>query len=98
MIDMTRFRVHPRAAAPQLSCKGFRLTDVYASYSYAKACAFHRCECMCRDCDGSNFRIVSHNSFSFAVAFEFVNPENGRAMVAHITSRYNHAYYIDEVN
>lgn len=94
MSVMNSFKVHPRAKAPNLYREGFGLGDVYAKFSNEKDAAWDRCYDMCRELNGTGFRITAHNTFGFSVAFEFVNPENGRMMLAHITPRIHHAYYI----
>ena len=46
------------------------LSDVYGRHSEAKAIAMARCRYWCEQLDGTGFRITSHNSQFFSVAFE----------------------------
>jgi hypothetical protein len=75
--------------------RGNSLSEVYGSYSSAKAAAWERCERLCSDLDGFNLCITSANSFVFTAQFEFDNPENGRPMVCHITPSRTYAMYLD---
>ena len=88
------FEVHPRAAAPGNCIEGVRLSDVYDSYSYAKERAYDYCKALEEEFDGWNGGIVSHNTFTFTYMFDFVHPETGEIMRAHITPAHNHAYYL----
>ena len=92
---MKLFTVHPKAKAPNPRAIGYTLSDVYGSYSYAKAYAYHGCKKLCERCGGSNFCITSANTFAFTVSFDFINPDDNRPMRAIITRVYNHAYYLD---
>ena len=51
-------------------CEGCTLNEVYGSYSYAKYQAFLNCLFKCSGEGGRNFRIFSHNTFGFSVAWE----------------------------
>lgn len=88
MSVMNRFKVHLHTKAPNLYREGFSLGDVYVTFSNEKGEAWDRCYDVCRELNGTGFRIAAHNTFGFSVAFEFVNPENVRMMLAHITPRY----------
>ena len=44
--------------------------------------------------DGFDGGITSHNTFGFVYMFDFVNPDTGELMRAHITPYHNHAYYL----
>lgn len=51
--------------------EGYRLSDVYGSYSTAKTQAYENCFLKYVSANKSkNFRIFSHNSFGFSVAWE----------------------------
>ena len=75
--------------------RGNSLSQVYGSYSSAKAAAWEHCESLCSDLDGHHLCITSANAFIFTAQFEFVNPENGRPMVCHITPTQTYAMYLD---
>ena len=92
---MKLFIIHPKTKAPNPLTIGNTLGDVYGRYSDAKADAYHACKKLCERCDGYNFRITSANTFAFTVSFDFINPDDNRAMRAIITPTYNHAYYLD---
>ena len=74
---------------------GNSLSEVYGSYSSAKAAAWRHCESLCSELDGHYLCITSVNNFMFTAQFEFDNPENGRPMVCHITPSRTYAMYID---
>lgn len=78
--------------------RGNRLSEVYGRYSSAKADAWEECERICAELDGRNLCITSANAFIFTAQFEFVNPENGRPMVCHITPTRTYAMYLDICN
>lgn len=94
MSVMKNFTVHPKAAAPLMRYEGRLLSEVYGRYSKAKEDAWKYCRSLYRETDGENFAITSHNSHTFTVMWDFINPDNGRPMRAHITQAYNHAYYL----
>lgn len=75
--------------------KGNSLSDVYGSYSSAKAAAWEHCESLCRELGGYNLCVTSANTRAFTAQFEFDNPENGRPMVCHITPSRTYAMYLD---
>lgn len=54
--------------------EGFNLWDVYGNFSRAKQNAWEWCFDRFTEENGSNFHIVSHNTFGFTVAW---NVENG---------------------
>lgn len=64
--------------------EGRTLYEVYGSVSRAKVNAMDDCLRWYNEDNGKNFRIVSHNSFSFSVAwdFDYVNPETGEVIPA----------------
>lgn len=56
--------------------EGFYLWDVYGSYSQAKADAWRNCVRMYKEDENSeNFRICSHNQWTFSVAWETIEDE-----------------------
>lgn len=50
--------------------EGVELYQIYSSYSTAKAKALEYCKALCYKENGYNFRIISHNSQTFSVAWE----------------------------
>ena len=50
--------------------EGYTLYDVYTTVSQAKRNAYDYCLALCAKENGYNFRIISHNTFSFSVAWE----------------------------
>lgn len=50
--------------------EGHSLRDVYATYSYEKAMSYRDCATKCAEEGGKNFRIISHNTFSYSVAWD----------------------------
>lgn len=88
------FKVHPRAKAPAKRIEGEHLDDVYGSFSAAKARAYMYCRALEAEFDGFDGGITGHNSQFFTYMFDFVNPDTGELMRAHITPTYNHAYYL----
>lgn len=75
--------------------RGNSLSDVYGSYSSAKAAAWEHCISLCSKLDGYYLCVTSANSFVFTAQFEFDNPENGRPMVCRITPTQTCAMYLD---
>ena len=49
--------------------EGYKLADVYGSYSSSKEGAFERCKDLCKDKNGWGLCIISYNSFGFTVKF-----------------------------
>ena len=66
--------------------EGTELYEVYGSYSSAKARAMKECKEKCSAMDGTNFHIISHNGWSFSVAWNFINPDTGEVMTQIETS------------
>ena len=60
--------------------EGTDLSDVYGRYSSAKASAMRDCRLWCEEMNGYNFRIISHNTFGFSVAWNYTNKETGEIM------------------
>lgn len=50
--------------------EGFKLWDVYGTVSQAKQNAWEYCLSLCNRENGTNFRIISHNTFSFSIAWD----------------------------
>lgn len=88
------FTVHPRAKAPAMHVDGYTLEGVYERPSDNKCRAFAYCKDLCERYGGWDFCISSHNTMVFTVMFDFMHPETGELMRAHITRDYNHAYYL----
>ena len=74
--------------------EGYTLRDVYGNYSIAKENAYNRCLSECAKDNGYNFRIVSHNSFSFSVAWDVINPKTGEIIGVRIETPQN-SYYVE---
>ena len=60
--------------------EGYSLDEVYSSYSAAKANSWSYCRDLCRREGGSSFRIISHNTFGYSVAWDI--PEGIRIATA----------------
>lgn len=75
--------------------RGNSLSEVYGSYSAAKAQAWERCEDICAELDGHHLCITSANCQIFIAQFEFAHPTNKRPMVCHITPSHTYAMYLD---
>lgn len=88
------FTIHPRAKAPYYRVDGYTLEDVYERPSKRKRNAFDYCKRLCERYKGWDFCISGHNETTFSVMFDFMHPETGELMRAHITKTYNHAYYL----
>lgn len=65
------------------------LYHVYGKFSRAKINAMDRCKGLMHTYGGRGLRILSHNSFSFTVGFEFPHPETGVLCFAYITPSYD---------
>lgn len=53
--------------------EGRTLADVYARPSHTKQNAFDVCHVLCHAEGGKNFRVISHNTFAFAVAWDVIS-------------------------
>lgn len=73
--------------------EGTELYHVYGSISAAKMKAMERCKARCASDHGTNFHIISHNSFQFSVAWEYMNAETGELMTRIETAQ--NAYIVD---
>ena len=65
------------------------LWDVYDKFSRNKVRAMDYCEELVYKFHGRDLRILSHNSYTFTVGFEFPHPETGVLCFAYITPSYN---------
>ena len=54
--------------------EGYKLSDVYGSYSKNKEGAFERCKELCKEKEGWGLCIIAHNGYYFTVKF---NTDNG---------------------
>lgn len=86
------FECKPHAERSYYSI-GEKLSDVYGSYSNAKVDAYNYCKRLCRRFNGFDFAIRSKNTNTFSVNFRFVNPLNGKIMLAIITRWHNNLYF-----
>ena len=66
-----------------------QLHDVYGRYSHNKVKAFKHCEYLCRLYDGSDLKIISHNTFIFTAGFQFIDKDTGVIKFMYITPSYN---------
>lgn len=73
--------------------EGNALWQVYGRCSLAKQRAWQLCAELCEVSDGENLRIISHNGWSFSVAWEYTNKETGEVMTRIQTSK--NTYIID---
>lgn len=73
--------------------EGYTLREVYGNYSYAKENAYNYCLEQCKKENGANFRIFSHNTFAFSVAWEITSPETGEVIGTRIETA-NNSYLI----
>ena len=65
------------------------LGDVYGKWSSRKESAYLRCCSICSRLNGSDLKIVSHNTFAFTVGFEY-HTDTGELMFAYITPTYDY--------
>lgn len=69
--------------------EGTELSDVYDNYSANKGRAIRECRDWCNEANGDNFRIISHNSNVFSVAweqmYEYTNPKTGEVTQEYVT-------------
>ena len=73
--------------------EGFFLSDVYGRYSAKKAIAYDSCYAEYIAVKGTGFRIISHNSSFFSVAYEVTDSTTGQVITVIITA-YNR-YYVE---
>ena len=73
--------------------EGTELYHVYGRISRDKMVAMDKCKEWCYQTNGRNFRIISHNSFQFSVAWEYDDPDTGEVMTRIETA--NSTYIVD---
>lgn len=74
---------------------GYRLEDVYTTFSNEKARAYRYClEKYISDNNAANFRIISANTFQFSVAWDLLNPDTLEVIGVNIETA-NNSYLID---
>lgn len=78
--------------------EGRELYQVYGNVSSAKMKAMEDCKRWYLADKGENFRIISHNSFQFSVAWEFqwTNPESGEVIPATRIETASNSYIVPE--
>lgn len=93
--------VHPVKtvkATPTVDCAGrpmpTELDQCYGRYSTAKAAALEHCKSLCRDLNGRNLCIMSHNCMAFTVSFDYPDPETGELYRCIVTKDNTDAYRI----
>ena len=71
---MTIINANTRRAADMIrranNYEGYSLNEVYGTYSAAKGSSWSYCRDLCRREGGTNFRIISHNTFGYSVAWD----------------------------
>lgn len=77
------------------------LYEVYENYSYKKQKALDYCKGVQAKLNGYNATIVSHNSYMFTYAFEYIDYELGSLnkvrWLCYITPSNNYVFNIEEV-
>lgn len=68
------------------------LFDAYDNVSKAKWKAWEHCEAVCKEHDGWDLKVISHNSFQFTAGFEFENPSTGAVSLYIITKSDEFAF------
>lgn len=77
--------------------EGYKLSDVYDSYSESKESAYNYCwEKYCNTPQASDFGICSHNTFQFSVSWNgtYIDTETGEAFEAVFLETANNSYVI----
>lgn len=74
----------------QQSCAS-DLSDVYGSYSTAKAQAWRYCKDLMEKHNGWGLRVISHNVFMFTAGFMFRDPDTDALKFMYITKTYDQA-------
>ena len=75
-----------------LDSNDYSLFDVYESVSRKKWEAWEHCEAVCREHEGWDLKVISHNGYRFAAGFEFENPETGAISLYIITKSREFAF------
>lgn len=70
----------------------YSLFDAYENVSRAKFRAWEHCEALCKEHEGWDLKVISHNSFQFTAGFEFTNPETGAVSLFIITKSDEFAF------
>ena len=63
------------------------LRDAYGRFSYKKQKAWDECSLLCRENNGHDLKIITHNTYMFTAGFEFED-ENGPAFMYITPSGY----------
>lgn len=64
------------------------LDDVYKTYSAAKLNAWDYCKRKCEKMNGHRLTVLSYNSQTFTVAFEYTHPDTG-VLMPHVETYAN---------
>lgn len=75
-----------------LDSNDYSLFNVYESVSRNKWSAWEHCETVCKEHDGWDLKILSHNTWQFTAGFEFENPETGAVALYIITESREFAF------
>lgn len=67
------------------------ITQAYKKPSIAKRRAWHYCEELCANLNGSNLKVVSNNCHFFTAGFQFVDKDTGVLKYMHITANHDTA-------
>jgi hypothetical protein len=73
------------------------LYGVYKSFSSDKYRAYLYCVELMQKLNGRGLKVLSGNSFSFSVGFEYMNSDTGEAMFAYITKDNDRCGYIQKL-
>ena len=60
--------------------QGSELWHVYDNYSQEKARSFIDCKNWCENDNGYDFRIISHNTFAYSVAWNYIDEEGAEVL------------------
>ena len=88
------FTLHPRKDAPRWNEVAHDIYGAYCKPSRFKVAAWNDCKRMALRLGARDICICGVNSQTFGVMFDFVHPDTGELMRAHITRDYNHLYYL----
>jgi len=69
------------------------LNDVYGEFSSAKYIAWKHCEHACKVLNGTDLKVITHNSCTFTAGFQFIDKETGVIRFMYISPTFK--YIVD---
>ena len=94
-MELTKNAIMQNAYTNYIRSDYHSLYQCYGSYSAKKESALNYCYELYNKYNGSDFKIISFNTFQFSVGFEGVY--NGRKAFFYITRSYDRVIYLEDI-